>query len=113
MPAVPAVCPAVPVGPARATDDGPVAERSDPTDTAPDDETVVETGAAAARDLVFSRFDTDEVRDLDVTVRFEDDVLEVDVYLDVPDPGVRDPEQVADDAALAARQAVDRLFEPE
>jgi len=89
-----------------------VAERSDDgSDAVPDDETVVETGAAAARDLVFSRFDTDEVRDLDVTVRFEDRVLAVDVYLDVPDPGVRDPEQVADDAALAARQAVDRLFE--
>lgn len=83
---------------------------SRPGDT-PDDETVVETGAAAARDLVFSRFDTDEVRDVDVMVRFENDVLEVDVYLDVPDPGVRDPELVADDAALAARRAVDRLFE--
>ncbi len=88
-------------------------EHSDDSDAdgAPDDETVVETGAAAARDLVFSRFDTGDVRDLDVTVRFENSVLEVDVYLDVPDPGVRDPEQVADDAALAARQAVDRLVE--
>lgn len=107
-------CPAlaVPVAPARATDHGSVDERSDDHAAgAPDDETVVETGAAAARDLVFSRFDTGEVRDIDVTVRFEDDVLEVDVYLDVPEPGVRDPEQVADDAALAARQAVDRLFE--
>jgi len=80
-------------------------------DSGPDDETVVETGAAAARDIVFSRFDTDEVRDLDVTVRFDDGVLAVDVYLDVPDPGLDDPDRVADDAALAARRAVDRLFE--
>ncbi len=76
----------------------------------PDDRAVVETGAAAARDVVFSRFDNSEVRDVDVTVTFEDEILEVDVYLDVPDPGVRDPEQVADDAAVAARRAVDRLF---
>jgi Protein of unknown function (DUF3194). len=88
-----------------------VDEHSDDPTATPDDETVVKTGAAAARDLVFSRFDTDEVRDVDVTVRFEDGVLEVDVYLDVPDPGMDDPERVVDDAALAARQAVDRLFE--
>jgi hypothetical protein len=50
------------------------------------------------------------VRDVDVTVTFEDGILEVDVYLDVPDPGIRDPDQVADDAAVAARRAVDRLF---
>ncbi|PSQ57966.1 DUF3194 domain-containing protein [Halobacteriales archaeon SW_7_71_33] len=90
-----------------ATDDGVVTE----TDDTPTDSEVVETGATAARELVLSRFETDEVRDLDVTVAFEDGVLEVDVYLDVPEPGTRDPDRVADDAALAARRAVDRLFE--
>ena len=77
----------------------------------PTDGDIVEAGATAAREFVLSRFDTDEIRDLDVTVTFEDGVLEVDVYLDVPDPGSRDPGQVADDAALTARRAVDRLFE--
>ena len=74
-----------------------------------DDETVVRTAADAAKDVVFSRFDASEVTDLDVTVTFEDAVLEVDVYLDVE--GEDEPVQVADDAALAARGAVDDLLE--
>jgi hypothetical protein len=78
----------------------------------PDDETVVQTAARAAEDVVFSRFDTGELRDLDVTVTFEDGILEVDVYLDAPD-GQADPDRVADDAALAARGAVDDLFASE
>jgi hypothetical protein len=75
-----------------------------------DDERVTSTAAEAAEGLIFSRFDKSEVSDLDVTVTFEDGILEVDVYLDVPEPGVADPEQVADDAALAAQRAVDELF---
>lgn len=79
----------------------------------PDESTVVRTAAEAAEGLVFSRFRKSAVRDIDVTVSFEDGVLEVDVYLNVPDPGDRDPDpdRVADDAALAARSAVDELFE--
>jgi hypothetical protein len=74
------------------------------------DERITNTAAEAAEELIFSRFDTDDVADFDVTVTFEDGILEVDVYLDVPEPGLADPEQVADDAALAARRAVDELF---
>ncbi|CCQ34528.1 hypothetical protein HLRTI_001565 [Halorhabdus tiamatea SARL4B] len=85
-----------------------VSEASD-TDT-PSDETVVETAAAAAEKVVFSRLDQSTVADLDVTVTFEDQVLEVDVYLNAPDARA-DPETIADDAALAARSAVDDLLE--
>jgi len=75
----------------------------------PADDEVVQAAARAAEDVVFSRLDTSEVRDLDVTVTFEDDVLEVDVYLDAPE-GRADEERVADDAALAARAAADELL---
>jgi hypothetical protein len=75
----------------------------------PADDEVVQTAAAAAEDVIFSRFDVDEVRDFDVSVTFEDGILEVDVYLDAPD-GRADEDRVADDAALAARSAVDDLF---
>ena len=70
---------------------------------------VVRTAADAAESVIFSRFDVDEVDDFDVTVTFEDDVLEVDVYLNAPD-GRADADRVADDAALAARAAVDDLL---
>jgi hypothetical protein len=76
----------------------------------PTDEEVVQTASDAAEGLVFSRYKQSEIHDLDVTVTFEDGVLEVDVYLNAPDEET-DPEQVADDAALAARSAVDDLFE--
>ena len=74
----------------------------------PTDEAVVETASDAAEGLVFSRYKQSDVRDLDVTATFEDGTLEVDVYLNVDDD---DAEQVADEAALAARAAVDELFE--
>jgi hypothetical protein len=80
----------------------------------PTDEAVVQAASDAAEGLVFSRYKQSDVEDLDVTVRFEEGVLEVDVYLNAPDgPGQPDPEQVADDAALAARAAVDELFADE
>ena len=72
------------------------------------DERVVETAAEAARNVVFSRFDRSTVEDVDVTVTFEDGILEVDVYLNATEG--RNTEQVADDAALAARAAVDDLL---
>jgi hypothetical protein len=75
----------------------------------PTDEEVVQTAAEAAEGLVLSRYKQSDVRDLDVTVTFEDGVLEVDVYLNAPE-GDADEQQVADDAALAARAAVDELF---
>jgi len=75
----------------------------------PDDETVVQTAAEAAEGVVFAHYRQSEVRDLDVTVTFEEGVLEVDVYLNAPDDDV-DPDAVADEAARAARDAVDELF---
>ena len=75
----------------------------------PTDEEVVETASDAAEGIVFSRYKQSEVRDLDVTVTFEDGVLDVDVYLNAPDDP--DPERVAEDAALAGRAAVDDLFD--
>ncbi|WP_226041010.1 DUF3194 domain-containing protein [Natrinema sp. DC36] len=75
----------------------------------PSDETVVQTAADAAEGVIFSQYKQSDVRDYDVTVVFEDGVLEVDVYLNAPDDEAN-PDQVADDAALAAREAVDDLF---
>jgi len=74
----------------------------------PTDETVVQTAADAAETVVFARLDATDIEDLDVTVSFEDDILEVDVYLNAPD--APDADRVADDAALAARGAVDDLL---
>lgn len=79
----------------------------------PTDEEVVQTASDAAEGYVFSQYKQSAVRDLDVTVTFEDGVLEVDVYLNAPggpDEDDPDPERVADDAALVARDAVDELF---
>ncbi|WP_135822633.1 DUF3194 domain-containing protein [Halostella litorea] len=76
----------------------------------PTDDEVVRTAADAAEEVVFSRLDNGEVDDLDVTVTFEDGVLEVDVYVHAPDAEA-DEKRVADDAALAARGAVDDLFD--
>lgn len=75
----------------------------------PADEAVVSTAVAAAESVIFSRYDTSDIRDLDVTVRFQNDQLSVDIYLNVPD--APDEQRVADDAALAAREAVDDLLE--
>ncbi|OVE86058.1 DUF3194 domain-containing protein [Natronolimnobius baerhuensis] len=77
----------------------------------PTAEEIVQTASDAAEGYVFSQYKQSAVRDLDVTVSFEDGVLEVDVYLNAPETAdAPDPEQVADDAALTAREAVDDLF---
>lgn len=78
----------------------------------PTDQAVVETAASAAADLLFARIGRSTVDDYDVTVSFEDEVLEVDVYVVAPD-ATEDTDRVAEDAALAARHAVDELFEGE
>ena len=75
----------------------------------PTDPEVVEAASGAAEGLVLSRYKQSEIRDLDVTVRFEDGRLEVDIYLDAPDDP--DPAVVADEAVEAAEAAVDDLFE--
>lgn len=75
----------------------------------PDDEELVQTAATAAEDIIFARYSRSEVRDFDVTVSFEDRELEVDVYLDAGDDQ-QTAEEVAEDAVLAARNAVDNLL---
>ncbi len=75
----------------------------------PSDEAVVQTASAAAEDLIFERIKQTSVKDFDVTVTFEEGILDVDVYVNAPNAN-RDEEKVANDAALAARAAVDELF---
>jgi uncharacterized alkaline shock family protein YloU len=77
----------------------------------PTDEEVVRTAAEAAEGLIFDRYKQSAVRDVDVTVTFEDGVLEVDVYLNAPDD--EKAERVADEAARTAQAAVDDLFAAE
>ena len=76
----------------------------------PSDAEVVETAAEAAEGIVFANYRQSDVVDLDVTVTFEEGVLEVDVYLNAPDDADPDPEAVVDEAAKAAQDAVDELF---
>jgi len=76
--------------------------------TEPDDEAVVRTAVEAAEGVIFAAYRRAAIRDVDVTVHFADAQLAVDVYLDVPDDPAVD--QVADEAAMAARRAVDDLL---
>jgi hypothetical protein len=76
----------------------------------PTDEEVVETASAAAEGVVLDRYKQSELTDLDVTVTFEDGVLDVDVYVNPPEDADPDAEAVAEEAALAAQDAVDELF---
>lgn len=78
----------------------------------PTDLEVVETASEAAEGLVLDRLRSSDIEDLDVTVTFEDGILEVDVYAHAPDADA-DVDQVVDDAARAAQAAVDDLFESE
>ena len=79
--------------------------------TEPDDETVVTTAAEAAEGFILSRFTNSAITDLDITVTFEDGVLDLDIYLNTVDDAEADPEAVADAAIDAAEDAVDELFE--
>jgi hypothetical protein len=82
---------------------------TDASTDGPSDAAAVEAAAEAAEGLVRSRYAQSEIRDLDVTVTFEDGRLTVDVYLDAPDDP--DPAVVANEAVEAAEAAVDDLFE--
>jgi hypothetical protein len=77
-----------------------------PAEDDPDDAAVVQAAATAAENVIFSRYSRSEIRDVDVAVTFDDEQLEVDIYLDAPG----DAEQVAEDAVLAARRAADDLL---
>lgn len=85
---------------------------SDDTNASPDptDQEVVQTAAEAAEGVVLDRYKQSSVRDLDVTVTFEDGTLEVDVYLNPPATAEHDPDVVVDGAVTAATEAVDELF---
>ena len=80
------------------------------SDQDPTDAEIVEAASAAAERTVFARYNKSTVRDLDVTVSYENGELAVDVYLNAED-SADDPQRVANDAALAARGAVDELLE--
>ena len=86
---------------------------AEPSDDAagPSDEEVVRTAAEAAEGIVFNHYDQSAVTDLDVTVTFEEGVLDVDVYLNAPDDADPDPEAVAQEAVETAGEAVDDLFD--
>jgi NADPH-dependent ferric siderophore reductase len=76
----------------------------------PSDETVVQTAAEAAEEVIFERVDRDDLADYDVTVSFDAGRLDVDVYVHAPEsPG--STEQLTEDAVFAARDAVDELLE--
>jgi len=94
-----------PDGTAPAGDPG----ETDGAEGDPADTVVVETAAEAATGLVRSRYPQSEIRDLDVTVTFDDGRLSVEVYVDAPDDP--DPASVANEAVDAAEAAVDDLFE--
>jgi hypothetical protein len=85
---------------------------TDAPDDEPTDEAVVRTAAEAAEGVIFERYSQSAVTDFDVTVTFEDGVLDVDVYLNAPEEA-DDAQRVADEAARAARDAVDELFATE
>lgn len=81
--------------------------------TMPTDTEVVQAAADAAEGVIFSRYKQSKVEDVDVTVTFEDGVLDVDIYVNPPPEHEADPERVIDDAATAAEAAVDELFADE
>jgi len=72
------------------------------------EEAVVEAAVEAAESVVFSRCDRSEIADIDLAVQFADGDLDIDIYLNAP--GVEEGDAVAEDAARAARAAVDDLL---
>jgi hypothetical protein len=78
------------------------------TDAEPTDEEIVEAASDAAEGVILDRYKQSDVEDMDVTVRFEDGTLDVDVYLNAPEEP--DPAVVAQEAVEAAEAAVDELF---
>ena len=78
----------------------------------PTDEEVVQAAAETAEGVIFDRYKQSRVRDFDVTVSFEAGVLDVDVYVNAPEDA-ENADTVADEAARAARDAVDELFAAE
>ena len=73
-----------------------------------DPERAVEAASEAAHGYVFSRLAKSAVDDIDVTVSYEDDVLEVEVSILAPEVDA-DLDQIASDAAAIAGDAVEDL----
>jgi hypothetical protein len=82
-----------------------LAPAGDVTDT---EREAADAAYEAATEVVFSRLDRVAVADLDVTVTVADGTLDVDVFVHADDENA---EQVAEDAALAARAAADDVME--
>ena len=61
----------------------------------PTDEEVVQTAAEAAEGVIFAHYKQSELTDFDVTVTFEESVLDVDVYVNAPDDAEQDADAVA------------------
>lgn len=74
-----------------------------------DETDVVNAGVSAAESVIFSRYSRNEISDLDITIRYENMEVTIDVYLSIP--AAEDEEAVATDAALAARHAIDNVLE--
>lgn len=73
------------------------------------EEDIVKSAVTAAEGVIFSQYARSEVTDLDVTVRFDNKELEIDVYVSIPE--APNEAEVADDAALAAREVIDTEFD--
>ena len=73
-----------------------------------DETALVEAGAKAAEEHILSAFRSSDIADLDITIQFIDDELEIDIYLDTNSDG-EDVDQVVEDATLAAVAAIDNL----
>jgi hypothetical protein len=76
----------------------------------PTDEEVVRVASEAAEGVILDNYKQSELTDFDVTVEFEDAVLDIDVYVNPPEDAEPDADTVADEAARAAGDAVDELF---
>jgi hypothetical protein len=79
----------------------------------PSDEEVVSAASEAAEGVILDYYKQSELTDFDVTVEFEDAVLDIDVYVNPPEDAEPDADAVADEAARAAGDAVDELFDDE
>ena len=77
----------------------------------PSDEDVVRAASTAAEGVILDHYKQSELTDFDVTVEFDEGILDVDVYVNPPADADSDPDAVADEAAAAAGDAVDELFD--
>ena len=77
----------------------------------PSDDAVVSAASEAAEGVILDHYKQSELTDFAVTVEFEGGVLDIDVSVNPPEDAESDADAVADEAALAAGDAVDDLFD--